>query len=125
MSSHSAEAALDPTAYFARISYDGPTVPTEELLHGLVAAHGRTLPFENLDPLLGVPVDDLGPAVLFEKLVGRRRGGYCYEQNGLVGYVLEALGYGVDRIAGRVVDARAGRAAARHDASGAGRHGPR
>jgi arylamine N-acetyltransferase len=112
MSAHSPESAssasaIDPTAYFARIGYHGPTAPTEELLHGLVAAHGRTLPFENLDPLLGVPVDDLGPAALSEKLVGRRRGGYCYEQNGLVGYVLEALGYGVDRIAGRVVWMRA------------------
>jgi arylamine N-acetyltransferase len=95
--------SLDPTNYFARIGYDGPTAPTEGLLHGLVAAHGRTIPFENLDPLMGVPVDDLGPAVLSEKLVERRRGGYCYEHNGLVGYVLDALGFGVERITGRVV----------------------
>jgi arylamine N-acetyltransferase len=97
------DAGVNPAEYMARIGYDGPTGPTEELLHALVAAHGRTIPFENLDPLMGVPVDDLGPEVLSEKLVGRRRGGYCYEQNGLVGYVLEALGYGIDRIAGRVV----------------------
>nr|WP_319447507.1 MULTISPECIES: arylamine N-acetyltransferase [unclassified Mycobacterium] len=97
------EVTVNPAEYFARIGYDGPTGPNEELLHALVAAHGRTIPFENLDPLMGVPVDDLGPEVLAEKLVGRRRGGYCYEQNGLVGYVLEALGYGIDRIAGRVV----------------------
>ncbi|WP_319453208.1 MULTISPECIES: arylamine N-acetyltransferase [unclassified Mycobacterium] len=95
--------SLNPTNYFTRIGYDGPTAPTEELLHGLVAAHGRTIPFENLDPLMGVPVDDLGPAVLSEKLVERRRGGYCYEHNGLVGYVLDALGFGVERISGRVV----------------------
>jgi arylamine N-acetyltransferase len=50
-----------------------------------------------------VPIGDLGPAPLFEMLVGRSRGGYCYEHNGLVGYVLEALGYGVERITGRVV----------------------
>jgi arylamine N-acetyltransferase len=98
---------LGPAEYLARIGYDigadGLPHPTEELLHGLVAAHGRTIPFENLDPVLGVPIGDLGPAPLFEKLVGRRRGGYCYEHNGLVGYVLEALGYGVERITGRVV----------------------
>ena len=94
---------LDPTAYFARVGYDGPTEPTERLLHDLVAAHGRTIPFENLDPLLGVPVDQLGPEVLEDKIVGRRRGGYCYEHNGLVGFVLEALGFGVQRLAGRVV----------------------
>jgi len=94
---------LDPTAYLARIGHDGPTRPTEETLHALVAAHGRTIPFETLDPVLGVPVDQLGPVVLADKLVGRRRGGYCYEHNGLVGFVLEALGYGVERLTGRVV----------------------
>lgn len=89
--------------YLARIGYDAEPAPTEEFLRGLVAAHGRTIPFENLDPLLGVPVDNLSAPVLVEKMVERRRGGYCYEQNGLVGYVLDALGFGVERIAGRVV----------------------
>jgi arylamine N-acetyltransferase len=97
------DAVLDPTDYFIRIGYDGPTSATEDLLHALLAAHGRTIPFENLDPLMGVPVGDLGPGRLVEKLVKRRRGGYCYEHNGLVGYVLEALGFGVERITGRVV----------------------
>ena len=95
--------SVDPAAYFARIGYRGPTDPTETVLRDLVAAHGRTIPFENLDPLMGVPVDLLGPTVLAEKLIERRRGGYCYEHNGLVGFVLEALGYGVERLAGRVV----------------------
>ncbi|WP_354522362.1 arylamine N-acetyltransferase [Mycolicibacterium sp. 624] len=94
---------LDPAAYLTRIGYDGPTSPTEEALHALVAAHGRTIPFENLDPVLGVPVDELGPVVLEDKLVARRRGGYCYEHNGLFGFVLDALGFGVERITGRVV----------------------
>lgn len=101
------DAAIDPTEYFARIGHDtgsrALSEPTEDLLHALVVAHGRTIPFENLDPLLGVPVGDLGPAPLVEKLVKRRRGGYCYEHNGLVGYVLETLGYGVERLTGRVV----------------------
>jgi arylamine N-acetyltransferase len=97
------DGSVDVAAYLARIGYDGPTAPTLDVLRGLVAAHGRSIPFENLDPLLGVPVDDLGPIALTDKLVSRRRGGYCYEHNGLVGYVLEELGYGVDRIAGRVV----------------------
>jgi arylamine N-acetyltransferase len=50
-----------------------------------------------------VPVADLRAGALTDKLVHRRRGGYCYEHNGLMGYVLEALGYGVERLAGRVV----------------------
>jgi arylamine N-acetyltransferase len=50
-----------------------------------------------------VPVDDLSPGALTDKLVHRRRGGYCYEQNGLMGYALVQLGYAVDRLGGRVV----------------------
>ncbi len=52
---------------------------------------------------MGIPVADLGAAALSDKLVARRRGGYCYEQNGLMGYVLDELGYGIERLAGRVV----------------------
>jgi arylamine N-acetyltransferase len=94
---------LDLAGYLDRVEYGGSTDPTLDTLRGLVAAHNRSIPFENLDPLTGVPVDDLGPAALTDKLVHRRRGGYCYEHNGLMGFVLEALGYGVERLAGRVV----------------------
>ena len=94
---------LDLAGYLDRVGYGGSTDPTLDTLHLLVAAHNRSIPFENLDPLLGVPVADLGPGALTDKLVHRRRGGYCYEHNGLMGYVLEALGYGVERLAGRVV----------------------
>lgn len=94
---------VDIAAYLTRIGHTGPTDPTLETLSALVAAHNRTIPFENLDPLLGIPVADLGAAALTDKLVYRRRGGYCYEHNGLLGYVLEALGFGVERLAGRVV----------------------
>ncbi len=95
--------AIDLAAYFARIGYSGPTEPTLETLAGLVGAHTRCIPFENLDPLMGVPVTDLSPAALTDKMVHRRRGGYCYEQNNLMRYVLTALGYQVDPLAGRVV----------------------
>lgn len=94
---------LDLTAYFDRIGYGGASEPTLDVLQGLVTAHTRAIPFENLDPFTGVPVADLGPEALFDKLVRRRRGGYCYEQNGLMGYVLADLGYRVRRLAGRVV----------------------
>ena len=96
-------ADIDLAAYFDRVGYTSPAEPTLETLHALVAAHNRSIPFENLDPLMGIPVADLGPAALTDKLVGRRRGGYCYEQNGLMGYVLAELGFGVERLAGRVV----------------------
>jgi arylamine N-acetyltransferase len=95
--------AVDVAAYFGRIGYRGPAEPTVETVHALVAAHNQSIPFENLDPLLGIPVADLSAAALTHKLVRRRRGGYCYEHNGLMGYVLDELGFGVQRFAGRVV----------------------
>lgn len=94
---------LNLTAYFARIEYSGPTDPTLATLAELVAAHVRSIPFENLDPLLGIPVTDLSPPGLTDKLVRRRRGGYCYEHNNLMRYALEDLGFQVDALAARVV----------------------
>src|ERR1700754_110252 len=94
---------VDLAAYFDRIGYGGRAEPTVETVRGLVAAHNQSIPFENLDPLLGIPVADLSATALVDKLVYRRRGGYCYEHNGLMGYVLEELGFGVERFAGRVV----------------------
>ncbi|MET0454027.1 MAG: arylamine N-acetyltransferase [Mycobacterium sp.] len=94
---------VDLSAYRARIDYRGPMDPTLAVLADLIAAHNRSIPFENVDPLFGVPVDDLTAPVLADKLLHRRRGGYCYEHNGLLGYVLEQMGLHVERLAGRVV----------------------
>ncbi|MEV0669475.1 arylamine N-acetyltransferase [Mycobacterium sp. NPDC050441] len=94
---------FDLTAYFDRIGYQGSASADPDTLHDIVAAHGRSIPFENLDPLLGIPVADLSAEALADKLITRRRGGYCYEHNGLLGHALDELGYGVDRLAGRVV----------------------
>jgi len=96
-------AAVDIPGYFGRIRYSGEAGASLEVLSALVAAHNRSIPFENLDPLLGVPVADLSAQALADKLVHRRRGGYCYEHNGLLAFVLEELGFGVERLAGRVV----------------------
>ncbi|MBI2693125.1 arylamine N-acetyltransferase family protein [Mycobacterium nebraskense] len=89
--------------YFERIGYGGDAAPNLDVLHALVSAHTKAIPFENLDPVMGVPVDDLSPGALAGKLVHRGRGGYCYEHNGLMGYVLTELGFRVRRLAGRVV----------------------
>lgn len=94
---------LDLQGYFDRIGYRGAAEPNLEVLQDLMTAHTGSIPFENLDPLMGVPVDDLSPEALTDKLVYRRRGGYCYEQNGLMGYVLAEIGFRVRRLAGRVV----------------------
>jgi len=94
---------LDLNAYFDRIGYRGAAEPTLQVLRDLVAAHTRTIPFENLDPVMGRPVDDLSPEALSDKLVQRRRGGFCYEHNGLMGYALAEIGFRVRRLAGRAV----------------------
>ena len=92
---------MDLDAYFARTGYTGPRTPTLETLHGLVRAHVQTIPFENLDVLLGKPID-LEPAALMQKLVHDRRGGYCFEQNTLLLEVLTALGFHVRPLSARV-----------------------
>jgi arylamine N-acetyltransferase len=89
--------------YVRRVSYDGSTEPTADVLAALVAAHNRSIPFENLDPLMGRPVIDLSAEALADKMVRHRRGGYCFEQNGLMADVLSRLGFGVDILGGRVV----------------------
>lgn len=94
---------MDLAGYLARIGFTGTPAPTLDTLAALVTGHTTHIPFENLDPLLGRPVVDLSPAALTAKMVHRRRGGYCYEQNTLLRYVLLDLGFEVDALGGRVV----------------------
>lgn len=95
------ETSLDLDAYCARIGYIGPREATLETLHGLMQAHSQTIPFENLDPLMGRPIR-LDVPSLFDKLVHQRRGGYCFEQNGLFLAVLETIGFDVVPLSARV-----------------------
>lgn len=88
-------------AYLARIGYAGPREPTLPVLHALTSAHARSVPFENLDVLLGAPIG-LTPDALVAKLVTARRGGYCFEQNGLFLDVLTALGFRATPLSARV-----------------------
>jgi N-hydroxyarylamine O-acetyltransferase len=92
---------IDTDRYLERISYRGPTAPTLEALRQLHLAHLTTVPFENLSVRRGEPIV-LDPEGLFEKIVLRRRGGFCYELNGLFAVLLDALGFRVSRLAGRV-----------------------
>jgi N-hydroxyarylamine O-acetyltransferase len=93
---------IDLPAYFARIGYTGPAQPTLQVLRELNALHPRAIPFENLDPLRGERVLlDLG--AIQDKLVTRRRGGYCFEQNSLFAAVLTELGFDVTPLLARVL----------------------
>lgn len=94
-------ASLDLSAYFKRIGYQGATTPTLDVLHALTRAHAQSIPFENLDVVLRQPILLDTPHV-FDKLVTRRRGGYCFEQNGLLMAVLQQLGFTVRPLSARV-----------------------
>jgi N-hydroxyarylamine O-acetyltransferase len=98
---------LDLDAYLERIDYAGALTADADVLRGLHRAHVAAIPFENLDIVLGRTIElDLGRVQ--EKLVQRRRGGYCFEHNLLFAAVLDRLGYRVTRLAGRVQPARPG-----------------
>jgi N-hydroxyarylamine O-acetyltransferase len=85
---------LDLAAYLRRIHHQGGTAPTLATLAALVDGHVRAIPFENLDVLLGRGVRLDVPSVQ-AKLVGARRGGYCFEHCTLMEAVLRRLGYEV------------------------------
>jgi len=95
-------AAVDLDAYFARIGYDGPREPTLAVLRAITLKHPDAIPFENLDVLLGRGIS-IVPADVDAKLIGAGRGGYCYEQNGLLKRVLTALGFKVEGLMARVL----------------------
>lgn len=96
---------MDLESYFARVGFVSVSSalppPTLSTLQALTAAHTRAIPFENLDVLLG-RVIDLDVDAVFAKLVTARRGGYCFEQNGLLLAVLRALGFVVAPLSARV-----------------------
>src|SRR5580704_18152588 len=93
---------VDLDAYLARIGYDGPREATLPVLCALHALHPAAIAFENLDPVLGRPVS-LDLDALQSKLLGQRRGGYCFEQNAVFRSALEALGFAVTPLIARVV----------------------
>jgi len=100
-SSATPEAHIDITSYLDRIGYDGPLTPDADTLRALQVAHLHTVPFENLSIILDEPID-LDVEALFEKVVTRRRGGFCYELNGLFAALLRTLGFHVEMFSARV-----------------------
>jgi N-hydroxyarylamine O-acetyltransferase len=93
--------AIDLEGYFRRVGFDGPARPDLGSLSALHARHAAAIPFEAIDPLIGRPAR-LDLDSLQAKLVRGRRGGYCFEHNTLFKAVLEAIGFRVTGLAGRV-----------------------
>ena len=98
---------MDVEAYLRRIAYHGPRNPSADTLRELHRRHLYTVPFENLDIALGIPIR-LELDALFDKLVRRRRGGFCYELNGLFYELLKTLGFRVEMLSARVRSADGG-----------------
>lgn len=94
---------MDVDAYLERIGYAGPRVPTLATLRALHVAHMYAVPFENLDihavPRRPIVLDE---ALLYDKIVARRRGGFCYELNGLFAWLLRRLGFDVTMLSAGV-----------------------
>lgn len=99
----------ETTAYLQRINYHGPLEPTLPTLQALHLAHLLAVPFENLDIHRGRYIR-LDEATLFDKIVRSRRGGFCYELNGLFTELLRTLGFQVTLLSAGVA----------HDAGGFG-----
>ena len=88
-------------AYLDRIGAGRPAKADTAALRSLHRAHLLTVPFENLSIHLGEPIS-LEPGELIDKIVTRRRGGFCYELNGAFALLLGALGFDVRLLAARV-----------------------
>jgi len=80
--------------YLERIGYNGPLDGSARTLSALQEAHVHTVPYENLDILMGRRLS-LEIPDLYQKIVVHRRGGYCFELNGLFGWLLRKLSYPV------------------------------
>lgn len=94
-------------SYLARIGFNHEPRADMETLRGLLRTHVLCVPFENLDVQLGRPLTtDVEDA--YRKIVIDRRGGWCYEQNGLFGWALAQIGFEVTRVAAAVMRAERG-----------------
>lgn len=89
--------------YLARIGYQGTVSPCLDTLKNLQIAHLTHVPYENLDILNGVALS-LEPLALYNKIVLQRRGGFCFELQGLYAAVLNQLGFQTEQFAGRIME---------------------
>jgi len=92
--------AIDVERYLERIDVGSSVPPTAETLRQLQRAHLLHVPFESYDCALGRSVT-VDPARNFAKIVERRRGGFCYELNGVFGWLLASIGFEVTLLSAR------------------------
>ncbi|MFO0724959.1 MAG: arylamine N-acetyltransferase [Myxococcota bacterium] len=92
---------IDLSRWLKRVGLASAPPVSLDGLNALHSAQALAIPFENLDVLLGRRIR-LEPEALMNKLIERRRGGYCFELNGLLQHVLEGLGFSVKPLIARV-----------------------
>ncbi len=93
---------MDIGAYLRRIGYDGDRRHTLDTLRAMHRAHFYSVPFENLDIRRGVRIE-VDEGIVFDKVVGAGRGGFCLELTGLFAVALRQMGFRVDVIGARVM----------------------
>lgn len=98
---------MDVPKYLSRIGFSGPTEPTLEVLRSVHSSHLHSVPFEDLTIHSGGRVQ-LDLPDLYEKIVNQRRGGFCYELNGLFSWLLRRLGFQVTMLSAQVKNSSTG-----------------
>ncbi len=98
---------MDLATYLERIEHSDPVRPTLECFRSVHRHHVQSIPYEDLDVQLGRPLD-LDPERIRRKLIVDRRGGWCYEMNGLLGWALAEIGFDVTRMTGGVMRSERG-----------------
>ncbi|HEY8226758.1 MAG TPA: arylamine N-acetyltransferase [Pyrinomonadaceae bacterium] len=96
---------MDIAAYLNRINYSGLGSPSAEALRQLQVGHLLSVPFENLSIHIREPIV-LDDNALFDKIVTHRRGGFCYELNGLFAALLRELGFNVEMLSASVANSK-------------------
>lgn len=96
---------MDSFDYLTRIGYDGAIKPDAQTLRGLHLSHMLRVPFENLNIGLKRPIL-LTEEALWDKIVVQKRGGFCYELNGLFAWLIKELGFDVTYLNAQVYNRR-------------------
>lgn len=99
---------MDSKKYLSRIGFAGPVAPSLDVLRAVHTRHLLSVPFEDLTIHSGGRVQ-LEPPLLFDKIVNQRRGGFCFENNGLFSWLLKNMGFQVTVVSGQVMSKNTGR----------------
>lgn len=99
---------MDLGKYLSRIGFSGPVEPSLQVLRSVHTCHQLSVPFENLTVHSGGRVQ-LDPPLLYDKIVNQRRGGFCFENNGLFSWLLDKMGFQVTVLSGQVRSLKTGR----------------